>query len=187
MSRLEHALVAVARFLEQRHVPYMVIGGVANAVWGIPRTTLDVDLTIWIAEDQMASLITSLVQAFPARTGDPIAFAKETRVLPLVTRDGVQIDVIVGQLPFEREAIQRAVPQDIHGVAVRVCRAEDLILHKLVSERPKDREDVRGIIQQQASRLDRAYLEPRVAELAQALDRPEIQAWYLQCLRDAGP
>ena len=42
MSRLEQALVTVARFLEQHHVPYMVIGGIANVVWGRPRTTLDV-------------------------------------------------------------------------------------------------------------------------------------------------
>ncbi|MBI3324480.1 MAG: nucleotidyltransferase, partial [Candidatus Omnitrophica bacterium] len=163
MSRLEEALAALARFLDHHQVPYMVIGGLANIVWGIPRTTLDVDLTIWIAEDQMEPLITLLVQAFPARTGDPVAFAKETRVLPLVTRDGVQIDVIIGQLPFEQEAIQRAALQPIQGTAVRVCQPEDLVIYKLVSERLRDLEDVRGIIQQQAAKLDRRYLDPKVA------------------------
>ena len=49
----------------------------------------------------------------------------------------------------------------------------------------KDHEDVRGIVQQHIEQLDRTYLDTRVAALAQALDRPEIQAWYERCLREA--
>ncbi|MBI3312191.1 MAG: nucleotidyltransferase [Candidatus Omnitrophica bacterium] len=183
MSRLEHTLVEVAQFLEQHDVPYMVIGGIANVVWGIPRTTLDVDLTIWVTDDQLEAFVKVLVQAFPARVNDPIPFVKETRVLPLITTQGVQIDVIFGQLPYEEEAIRRAARERVQGIEIRVCQPEDLVLHKLVSERPKDREDVRGIIQQQTERLDRTYLDPKVSALARELGRPDIEAWYEQCWR----
>ena len=186
MSRLERAIVEIARFLERGRIPYMIIGGVANAVWGVPRTTLDVDLTVWVDEGQCETTIRQIVEKFPARTNDPVKFVKDTRVLPIETGDGVQIDVIFGQLPYEQEAIARSARQNIGGVEVRVCRPEDLILHKLVSERPRDREDVRGIVQQQHRQLDRRYLDPKVAQLAEGLNRPDMRAWYEQCVKDAG-
>ena len=186
MSRLEDALLAMAQFLERHHVPYMVVGGVANVVWGIPRTTLDVDITIQVAEEDVEKLIHSLAQVFRARISDPVSFVKQTRVLPLVTKDGVQVDLIFSQLPYEEEAIRRAALQRFQGTDIRVCQPEDLIIYKLVSERPKDREDVRGIIQQQAARLDRAYLDPKVIALARELERSEIALWYEQCWREAG-
>lgn len=115
MSRLEQALIAVAQFLERHQVPYMVIGGIANIMWGIPRTTLDVDLTVSVSERQLDAVIESLVRVFPPRISDPIAFVKKTQVLPLRTSHGVSVDVIFGQLPYEEQAIhtsrERAGPR----------------------------------------------------------------------------
>jgi len=64
---------------------------------------------------------------------------------------------------------------------VRFCTAEDLILHKVVSERPRDRQDAEEVVRRRAAELDRGYLDPRVRELADLLQRPAIwddyQAW----------
>ena len=175
MSRLERALVSIVTFLDRHEIPYMVIGGIANVVWGIPRTTLDVELTIWVDEQRLSQLAEMMIQTFSSRVEHAAAFVNETRVLPLTTAEGVDVDVIFGQLLYEQQAIQRATRHAIQGVEVRVCRPEDLVIHKLVSEPPKDRDDVRGLLQQQAGRLDRAYLDAHVAELARALDRPDIR------------
>ena len=140
---------------------------------------------MWVGEDKLKSVITSLARAFSPRVQDPVTFVQATRVLPLVTKDGVQIDLIFGQLPYEQEAIRRAATERIHAVDVRVCQPEDLVIHKLVSERPQDREDVRGIIQLQAARLDRTYLDAKVAALASELGRSDIMTWYEQCWREA--
>ncbi len=64
------------------------------------------------------------------------------------------------------------------GVTIRFCTAEDLVLMKIISERPKDRDDVRQILSRQGDALDHAYLKPRVHELATLLERPEIEALY---------
>ncbi|MBI3322635.1 MAG: nucleotidyltransferase [Candidatus Omnitrophica bacterium] len=184
MSRLEEAVIAIARFLEQHRVPYMVIGGVANTLLGIPRTTLDVDLTIWVSEGGLEDFVRKITAVFPSRSEDPLGFARETRVLPIRTQDGIHADIILGQLSYEEEAIRRAVPQTVQGMQVRVCSPEDLILHKIASERAKDREDVQGIIRLRRGQLDRKYLDPHVASLARELSRPDIQAWYEQCLRE---
>jgi predicted nucleotidyltransferase len=178
----ERALAEIARFLSDRPTPYMIIGGMANAVWGVPRATLDVDLTLWAEPDEVRATIDALGRAFDVLVSDPEAFVHETRVLPLQTRDGVRIDVIFALLPFERGALERAVTRTVAGAEVRFCTAEDLVLHKIISERPRDLEDAREVLVRQAAVIDRDYLDPRVQELADLMERPEIWSRYLKWL-----
>lgn len=70
----------------------------------------------------------------------------------------MRVDLILGLLPFEREAIDRAVAVRLAGTVVRVATPEDLILMKLVSRRPRDEEDIRGILRQRRAQLDFDYL-----------------------------
>ena len=50
MTLQEQALVTICHVLEGGGIPYMVIGGLANAVWGEPRATLDIDITVWLPD-----------------------------------------------------------------------------------------------------------------------------------------
>lgn len=180
MSDLAGALKTFTAFLEGRRVPYMIIGGIANLVWGVPRATLDIDVTVWAPRSSEGRLIRAFVKVFVAKPADPGAFVSEMRVLPIKVED-VDVDVIFGHLPYDRSAIGRAVAVDFLGVKARVCTPEDLILHKIVSSRPKDRQDVAGVIRARAKKLDREFLDPKVKELAEALAQPEIWDYYLSC------
>ena len=179
MTRQEEAIAALARALDRLSIPYMIIGGHANALWGEPRATLDVDATLWLPDSRVAELVEGLSPDFAPRVADPESFVRETRVLPVETAEGLGADLIFGQLPFEEEAIRRARPAEIGGQPVRFCTAEDLILLKIVSDRERDRADVRGVAGRQRGHLDLDYLEPRVRELAELLDRPEILELWL--------
>ena len=86
--------------------------------------------------------------------------------------------MIFALLPFELDAIARARTVEVRGSRVRFCTPEDLILHKIVSHRERDRGDVEGLIETRRADLDRDYLDPRIEELAQALDQPQILARY---------
>ncbi|OGR56819.1 MAG: hypothetical protein A2X36_08450 [Elusimicrobia bacterium GWA2_69_24] len=180
MSGLEKALRALSSFLEERRFPYMVIGGVANLAWGRPRSTLDIDVTVWSPAGAESALIAALCSAFTALPAEPEQFALETRVLPLEV-EGFRVDLILGQLPYEEQAIRRARLVDMEGLQVRVCSPEDLIVHKIISDRPRDLEDVRGIVRAQGAALDRAYLDPLVRGLAADLARPGIWDFYISC------
>ena len=183
MTALEQALVALARFCETQRIPYMVIGGVANLMWGQPRATLDVDASILVEETNWSGVITALRRHFRVIPSDPLTFVRDTHVLPVETEQGVRIDLVWAWLPYEHKAIARAVCEDIAGCQVRVCRPEDLIIHKIISDRPKDREDVQAVVRRQAGRLDRAYLTRIVQALARALDRPDLLAFLDACFR----
>lgn len=60
MTDLELALAEVAAALEAIPVPYMLIGGLAVSSWGEPRSTLDVDVTIWTEPEQLDQTVSEI-------------------------------------------------------------------------------------------------------------------------------
>jgi hypothetical protein len=175
MTAQERALASIAAFLTASRTPFMIVGGIANIVWGEPRATLDIDVTVWVDDRDIDAFVARSAEAFEVLAEDAPAFVRRTRVLPLQTADGVRVDVIFGLLPFEREAIARARPVTLAGTPVPVCSPEDLILMKIVSDRERDLRDAERLIALQWDDLDRAYLEPRIEELAVLLGDPRIR------------
>jgi predicted nucleotidyltransferase len=156
----------------------MVIGGLANMVWGRPRLTYDADLKVSLGEFSIVGFGELVGQHFAFRREDAVEFAKRTYVLLVQVTDEVPADLTIGLLPYENQAIERAVQVDIEGVTLPVCTAEDLIVHKAVSEREKDWSDIGGILLRQQDRLDQAYVLDWLREFSDALERPEILARY---------
>jgi hypothetical protein len=185
MTRYEAALIDLAAFLDDRQIPYMVIGGLANLCWGAERFTRDVDISVDIADEGLRKLLADLEQSFRLTTADPEAFARRNHLVRMQTRTGVDVDLILAALPYESAAIRRAVPVDLGGRSIRLCSPEDLIVHKLASERTQDAADVEGILVRQAGRLDLAYLRPLVKDLATGLERPGIVAFFEKALAKA--
>lgn len=64
--------------------------------------------------------------------------------------------------------------------------AEDLILMKIISDRPQDQFDARGIALRRMGELDFDNLEPRIQELARGLERPRIIRSWLAWKNEAG-
>ena len=187
MTQQEESLVDLARRLEQLGIPYMVIGGLANAVWGQPRATLDIDVTIAADTSEASRIAAGLEPWFEVLVSNLESFVGETRVLPLESRSKVRVDLIFGLLPFEREAVARAKPVPVARTEIRFCTPEDLILLKIISKRDRDRADVRGIVSRRLSELDLDYLEPRIEELSELLSRPEIVRDWSKWKAEARP
>lgn len=182
MTSLAWALHRVVVELDKARIPYMVIGGVANLVWGVPRATFDVDLTVWVEPAGEKAAVKRLAEAFKALPKDPLSFMEETRVLPLDI-SGTKVDVIFGQLPYEKQAVERARTVEFAGHRVKVCAPEDLVVHKIIAERPKDEEDLKGLARSVGAKLDREYLDPLVRSLAVQLERPDLWARYERIFR----
>ena len=174
MTALEGALLEVASALESLSIPYMLIGGLAVSLWGEARATLDADVLIWVEPDCIGRTVADLQARLAVDPRDPVAFVRDTRVLPARSSQGVRIDIVFGVLPWEKEAIARAPAKQIAGKTIRVASVEDLILMKIASDRSKDNEDAVALLRRHAGSLDRQYLQPLLAELSQSLSRPDI-------------
>ncbi len=182
MDSLIEAIAILRDFLERHTIQYMVIGGVANAVWGEPRVTTDADLVLLLGERSIAEFVELVGTSFQFLRPDPVEFARRTYVVPIQVTDDVSADLSLGMLPYEEQAIGRAVLTDIEGVRVPVCTAEDLIIYKAISERAKDWLDIEGILLRQGAKLEQDYIIGWLEQFAQALERPEIVTRY-QSLR----
>ena len=174
MIDLEQVLVRLAKALERASIPYMVIGGWAAATWGEQRTTRDIDITIWVEDEEIPYLLERLLRDFRPNVANPLVFIDAYRVLPMLSAEGAPIDLIFGLLPYEKEAIDRAVLVKFKRKAIRLCTPEDVILHKIHSSRERDIADVRAIVRCRFRELDLTYLEPRIEALAEGLTKPEI-------------
>lgn len=177
MPELDDALTTLAAWLEREHVPYMVIGGFAVTVWGEPRFTRDLDVTVSVPAEQLRPTIERLCSQFTCLVTDPQKFVTDTRVLP-VTVQTVPVDIVFAALPYEEAAIARARRLSLKNGSVQICSPEDLILHKIVSSRARDREDIEGVFRYRHAELDYVYMDPRVEELANALADRNMLEWY---------
>jgi hypothetical protein len=183
----EQLLARLAQALDRAKLAYMVIGGQAVQLYGEPRLTRDIDITLAADADGLP-----VVSRLCAETGlkplvaDPAAFVKETMVLPALDEpSGIRVDFIFSRSPYERQAIERSRSVQLAGAGVRFAAVEDVVVHKLVAGRPRDIEDVRGILAKNPG-LDRDYTERWLADFDRALAR-DLLATLRRLLAELAP
>lgn len=173
-------LQELAELFEREKTGYMVIGGLAVGIWGIQRDTRDVDIAVAVDSRAVGPLLSALEPQITWISPEAEELAAATGIIRFRHRSTMTVDLGVSETPYLLGAIERAVDIDVDGRSVKFCTAEDLILHKLLADRDRDRDDIRGVIRRQKKKLDRKYLDPLVHQLAEATTRPEILRRYLQ-------
>ncbi len=142
------------------------IGGLAAQRWGEVRFTRDADATIYTGFGTEKEFIQPLLNEFDARISDAGQFAIEKRILLLMSKDSVGIDVALGGLPFEKTLVERATrftyPPDC---ILTTCSAEDLVITKAFSGRDRDWLDLEQILIRQQGSLDWKLIEGELTEL----------------------
>lgn len=175
LPTLARAAAEILGFLDSRGRQACVIGGVAVARWGEPRTTQDVDLTVRTDLGTEEAVLDDLLSRFPSRLDDPKPFALQNRIVLLTLSGGINADVSFASFPFELEALDRSSPWSISPeLVLRTCSAEDLIVYKLVAARPGDIQDVIRIVQRQGPRLDVARIRDWGAQFADLKEDPDL-------------
>jgi len=144
----EEILTRIARSLERHGLPYMVIGGQAVLLYGEPRLTRDIDITLGVNIDHISSLLAA-IQEIPLEPipDDIRSFIGQTMVLPALDETtGIRVDFIFSFTPYETEAIRRARKVIMLDQDVCFASPEDVIIHKIFAGRPRDMEDARIIL-----------------------------------------
>ena len=170
------AAYEVGQFLRDHKLRYAVIGGLAVQVWGEARFTKDADLTVAVPlTSGSASFVRLITSRFKSRSADPVAFVQTTRVVLIITSNGVEADISLALPGYEDALFKRVVDYEFEeGKTVSLCSAEDLIIHKAVAGRPKDLADIQGVVDRQGDDLDAAYIRQWLREFSDALDTPTI-------------
>ena len=148
LHMFEKLLVSIAKQFDKHNIPYIIIGGQAVLLYGEPRLTKDIDITIGLNID-MVEKIVKIMQDISLKPlpKDIHQFVKQTMVLPLIeTESGIRVDLIFSFSQFEQDALKRANVITINNTGVRYASLEDMIIFKVFSGRPRDIEDARKIL-----------------------------------------
>src|SRR6185437_6382554 len=125
---LQTALSDVMKWLDASHIPSMIIGGVATSMLGRARLTQDIDALVLLPQHDWADALSSAaLHGIMPRIADPLAFAHRSRMLLLThAASKIDIDVSLGGLSFEQEAIGRSRTHEMSGLHLRLPSVEDL-------------------------------------------------------------
>ncbi len=163
----------VIDFLNEHDIPYMLIGGLTISIWGEMRVTYDVDFKVSV-DMPLADFRKLVLEHFPARSTNIPPHKLSPYVIHFWASPDVAADILVSIVDYEKEAIKRAVNAKVLGIPVRVCTAEDFIVHKAIANRDKDWMDIASIIMRQRGKLDHKYVHHWLEQFAEALETPEI-------------
>ena len=136
-------LQSVFASFQKNDVKYVVIGGIAAVLYGVPRATFDLDMLIQATPDNVERLLRAMTEAGLATasltTVDEV-LAKEITIFT----DRVRLDIQTSTpgLTFD-EAWSRKVTMNYKGQTLEVVCLTDLIASKRASGRDVDLEDVR--------------------------------------------
>jgi len=136
-------LQGVFSSLQKHKVKYVVIGGIASVLHGVPRATFDLDILIEATPANAERLLEALLDA---GLGTASLITAERLLAHEITifKDRVRVDVQT-QTPgikFE-EVWQRRETMDFAGQEFYVLSKKDLIVSKRAAGREIDWEDVR--------------------------------------------
>lgn len=142
------ALADLVKWLEAAQIPAVVIGGVASSLLGRPRLTQDIDALAIMPESEWETAIgTAQHFGITPRIEQAVEFARQSRVLLLKHKESeIDVDVVLGGLRFERDAVERGQTHKVSGISIRLPRVEDLMIMKLIAHRAKDLQDVEGLL-----------------------------------------
>jgi hypothetical protein len=174
-TSLQAALADVMKWLDASHIPSMVIGGVASSMLGRPRLTQDVDALVLLPEGEWAKALSSANNhGIVPRIEDPLGFARRSRMLLLThTSSNIDIDIALGGLSFEIEALDRSQTHEMNGFSLRLPTVEDLLIMKAFAHRPKDMEDIKGLLDANPD-ADLDIVRQWVREFATAMAMPDL-------------
>ena len=128
----------------QKHeVKYVVIGGIAAVLYGVPRATFDLDILIEATPDNVQRLLDALLEA-GLGTASLISADELLANEISVFNDWVRIDVRTSTpgLRFE-DGWQNRETMEYQGQTFHIVSKDDLIASKRASGREVDLEDVR--------------------------------------------
>jgi hypothetical protein len=133
----------VFRLFQQHEVKYVVIGGIASVLHGVPRATFDLDILIEATAENVRRLLTAMENAgFGSATMTNVKDVLANEIT--VFNDRVRIDVQTSTpgVSFQ-DAWKRRKTITYNGQEFFILSREDLISSKRACGRDIDKEDVR--------------------------------------------
>jgi hypothetical protein len=166
----------LAERLDSQGQEYAIGGAIALGYWGVPRGTVDVDVTVYLPPERPSECIWLLQEIGCDFSPAEAAQSLREHGFCRVTFGTVRVDVFLPMVPFYEEAQRRRKSVELSGRAVTVWDAESLAVFKMMFFRRKDLADIEQILRTQATRFDRAWVREQLVGIYGPRD-PRLAQW----------
>jgi hypothetical protein len=162
---LVEKVVAVDQALSEAGLPHAIGGAIALAYYGEPRTTVDIDVNVFIPVDRWPEVRSALAPLVTGVEVDPKELSEERQARLAWDRNPVHLFFSYDELHEEMPRGIRRVP--FGGAEIPIVSPEHLVIRKATLDRTKDWLDIEAVL---------------IA--CDALDLGEVECWLA---RLAGP
>lgn len=128
---------------QKNEVKYLVIGGIAAVLYGVPRATFDLDVLIEPSAENVERLLKAMTEAGLGTAAlTSVNEVLSTEITIFTDRVRLDVQTVTPGVVF-KEAWERRVTMNYKGQTLEVVSLSDLIASKRASGREVDLEDVR--------------------------------------------
>ena len=182
---IERLIRKIALHLDKNKISYMIIGGQAVLLYGTPRLTRDIDITLGVDTDKLF-LIEKACQklGLVILSKDPENFVRETKVLPTENKKlNIRVDFIFSFTLYEKQALERTKKVLMQGYPVKFASCEDVIVHKMFAGRAIDEEDIKNILIKHKRKINLKYIKKWLSELDRIAEQRAIVQSFERLLK----
>lgn len=133
---MEKEIAKIIKILNKHKIKYLVIGGVAVVLYGVPRSTFDIDIGIALDNNEINKTI-SLLHKYGFYEKEPLGQGIR------LTNNKIDLDLMYIEPYKFNFYYQYHKKHQYSDTIVKLPSMLDLIRMKETSDRPKDQEDAR--------------------------------------------
>ncbi len=134
-------------------VPHAFGGALAYGLYGIPRSTNDWDVNIFLPESSALQVFATIESLGVEVPGSALIAVEKTGQVRL-NWGGKKLDLFFAYAPFHEEARKRMRDSEFEGVPIWVLAVEDIIVFKVIFNRAHDWRDIERIFHRMGARVD---------------------------------
>lgn len=134
-------------------------------MYGVPRATNDWDLNVFCPEERAPEVFSAVAQLGVVVDSHSLAEVEKKGQVRLSWGDK-KVDLFFAYAPFHRAVEARIREADFDGVRIWVLSVEDIIVFKVIFNRPHDWRDIERMCHRMGSAtIDQGYLYHWLGEI----------------------
>ena len=163
--------------LDRHGIPHAFGGALAVDYYRVPRGTIDIDLAILLPPGERDRVIDALEEEFLIPDKQGLAREIDQRDQGITHWHETRVDLFFSIHEFHDAVAKRVRRVGFKSTTIPIVSAEDIVVFKVLFDRPQDWADIDAVCKLQGEKLDLSYMtkwlerivgqeDPRVTRLA---------------------
>ncbi len=168
-NALIEGIHSLSSCLRECDIPHAFGGAIAYGFYGTPRMTNDYDINVFLPESSAPRVFACLAVLGVESDTESLRTVESSGQVRLPWA-GTMVDLFFSYAPFHDAAHKRVKEIPFEGQSLIVLSSEDIVVFKIIFNRPHDWDDVEQIVIEQGAAIDLEYVNHWLIEILGADD-----------------